>query len=165
MHYEKREVPVVAFVLAKEGKLGPELKAHAEDAPCPTEATPAAGSGVVNGKPAFCNGIFPLPPSTPTHVRFGGRNVKLSFVADTFSAGVYGHPMIDRTGLSGTFDFTLEWAPPRHGRLPSGEVIDMESDGPTFEEAVRDQLGLKLQSTKAPVEVPVVDHVEKPSEN
>jgi uncharacterized protein (TIGR03435 family) len=83
----------------------------------------------------------------------------LEFVADTFSAGAgFDRPIVDATGLAGTFDFTLEFVPEQ--RTP-----DSDQSGPTFAEAVRDQLGIKLQSQKGMVSVPVVDRVERPSAN
>src|SRR5579883_776513 len=60
-HYEDREVPVLAFALVRAGKTGPQLQPHSDETPCPTEQPTAAAPGVVNGLPAFCNGIYPLP--------------------------------------------------------------------------------------------------------
>jgi len=163
LRFEQREVPVMAFVLAKSGKLGPQLHAHADEAPCPTVQPDSSTPGVQKGKPQFCNGIFGLPASAPGLVRAGGRNVTLAFIADTFSAGAgFDRPMIDATGLAGTFDFTLEFAPERRG---SGAAPDVDPPGPTFTEALRDQLGIKLQSQKGLVSVPVLDHLERPSAN
>jgi uncharacterized protein (TIGR03435 family) len=73
--------------------------------------------------------------------------------------------VVDRTGLSGRYDFTLEWTP--ESNRPAASDTDAQSDlrGPTFEEALKEQLGLKLESTRAPVDVLVIDHVERPSEN
>jgi len=166
IRFEKREVPVFAFVLAKSGTTGPQLRPHLDTSPCPTEQPTAATPGVVDGLPAFCNGIYPLPASVPGRFRFGGRRVTIGFIADTFSAGTnLGRPMIDQTGLSGTFDFTLEWAQERRGPMPPGAEAQPELTGPTFQEALRDQLGIKLQSQKGPISVMVVDHVERPSAN
>jgi uncharacterized protein (TIGR03435 family) len=132
---------------------------------CPTEQPSLATPAVVNGKPVFCNGIYPLAPSASGRLRFGGRNVTVGFIADTFSAGVdLGRPMIDQTGLSGTFDFTLEWAQAIVGPAPPADTAP-DPNGPTFEQALRDQLGIKLQSRKSPMSVPVVDNVERPSSN
>jgi uncharacterized protein (TIGR03435 family) len=174
IHYEAREVPVLAFVLLKPGKTGPQLQPHPKDAPCPTNApspsepaspqTPLPSQTVAGGFPALCNGIINMPTSAPRHIRFGGRNVTVGFIADSlnWTAGL-GRPMLDQTGLSGTFDFTLEWAPemPR----PASPDFPSDSSGPSFEEALREQLGIKLQSQKGPVRVLVIDQVEHPSEN
>ena len=176
MHREMREVPVLAFVLAKPGKLGPNLQPHPDTSPCPTNAptqsqqptpqTPSPSQTVPGGFPALCNGIFGMPPATPGHLRIGARNLTLAFIADSLSGGVanLGRPMIDKTGLTGTFDFTLEWAPqPRLSAAPDADPPD--NAGPSLQEALEDQLGIKLQSGKASMNVYVLDHVEHPSEN
>jgi uncharacterized protein (TIGR03435 family) len=74
-------------------------------------------------------------------------------------------PLSDHTGLTGTFDFTLEWTPEMRGPLPPGADAQPEPSGPTFQESLRQQLGLKLESQKGPLDILVVDHVEHPSEN
>ena len=165
-HYETREEPVLACVLAKSGKTGPQLKPHSNRQPCPTEAPTSATPGVVDGLPVYCNGIYPLPPNVPGHFRFGGRNVTIQFIADTLSPGTRtGRPMIDQTGLTGTFDFSVEFALESRGPAPPGGADGTDLAGPTFEEALREQLGIKLQSQKGAVKVLVIDHVERPSAN
>jgi bla regulator protein blaR1 len=67
--------------------------------------------------------------------------------------------VIDQTGLIGRFDYKLEWAPE-----PTTPTADAPA-GPTFLQALEDQLGLKLKSTRAPVRTLVIDHIERPSEN
>jgi uncharacterized protein (TIGR03435 family) len=69
--------------------------------------------------------------------------------------GTLGASLVDPTGLTGRFDFTLEWTP---DSTP-------DPSGPSFQQAVREQLGLKLESQKGSVEVIVVDHVEHLSDN
>jgi uncharacterized protein (TIGR03435 family) len=166
MHYEDREVPVFAFVLVKGGKTGPELHPHQENAECPTEGAAATAAPLVGGKPAFCNGIYNLPGGGPGHFRFGGRNVTIGFIADTFSQGTnLGRPMIDRTGLDGKFDFTLEWTQEQRGPVPPGADASSDPSGPSFEQALREQLGIKLQPQKGTVRTLVLDHVERPSAN
>jgi uncharacterized protein (TIGR03435 family) len=64
--------------------------------------------------------------------------------------------IVDQTGLKGKYDLTLRWASVDDPR---------ESDGPSLFTAIQEQLGLKLESTKAPVNVLVIDHIERPSEN
>jgi uncharacterized protein (TIGR03435 family) len=166
-HYDDREVPVLAFTLPAGSKIGRDLLRHSDDSPCPTEALSTTTTPVIDAKPVFCNGIYPLKPTAPGRTRFGGRNVTLSFIADTFSAGVnLGRPIIDQTGLTGTFDFTLEWTQERPPSAPTAVPdASTETTGPTFEEALRDQLGLKLQSRKGPLRVLVVDRVERPTAN
>jgi uncharacterized protein (TIGR03435 family) len=74
-----------------------------------------------------------------------------------------GRPLLDKTGMLGTVDFILEWMPER--RESAQPATDDVSSGPNFQEAMREQLGLKLESEKGPLDVIVVDHVEDPSGN
>jgi uncharacterized protein (TIGR03435 family) len=81
--------------------------------------------------------------------------------------------VIDKTGLTGKYDFELNWTPDDglvpmfHGADGSPQKADPAPDasGPTIFTALQEQLGLKLQSAKGPVETLVIDHVEMPSEN
>ena len=72
-------------------------------------------------------------------------------------------PVVDRTGLIGGFDLSLEWQPDAP-QSPSANS-QPDKDGPTFLEALREQLGLKLEPQTGPATVLVVDHVEKPALN
>jgi uncharacterized protein (TIGR03435 family) len=79
-----------------------------------------------------------------------------------------GHNVLDKTGLTGKYDFTMQW-PREEGpgsMLDGGEGGNApESSGPSIFTVIQEQLGLKLESHKAPVEVLVIDHVEAPSAN
>ena len=78
-----------------------------------------------------------------------------------------GRPVIDRTGLAGSYDFTLKWntemgtAAPFG--LPPGAPPPADPDAPDVFTAVQEQLGLRLESARGPVAVVVVDRIEKPS--
>jgi uncharacterized protein (TIGR03435 family) len=105
-------------------------------------------------------------------VVIGSRDVTMDALAGTFSgdfAGPLGldRPVIDKTGLTGSFDFTLEWVRERRASLASDSPAPAPSDpvGPTVLEALSDQLGLKLVPTKTSLPVLVIDRVERPSEN
>jgi bla regulator protein blaR1 len=85
-----------------------------------------------------------------------------------------GRPGVDRTGLKGNFDFKLEWTPdaaqttvPGGGPPSPGADIPPAPDpsGPSLFTAIQEQLGLRLESQKGPVETIVIDRVERPSEN
>ena len=71
--------------------------------------------------------------------------------------GFVGGSVVDQTGLTGTFDFTLHWA--------MGNATPAGGDGPSLFTAIQEQLGLKLVSRVMPIEVLVVDTVDHPSEN
>ena len=68
--------------------------------------------------------------------------------------------VVDRTGLAGRFDIQLKWSPDLNDRPP-----ETTSDPPSIFTAVQEQLGLKLESAKSPVELIVIDHAERPGEN
>jgi uncharacterized protein (TIGR03435 family) len=70
-----------------------------------------------------------------------------------------GRFVLDGTGLSGTFDFILDWAPAVNG------IDDPSASGPSLMTAVQEQLGLSLESRKAPIETLIIDHIERPTEN
>lgn len=79
--------------------------------------------------------------------------------------------VLDQTGLSGNYDFTLEWTPTAAtGAAPPGSRLDPKvppppTDGPDLYSALQDQLGLKLDSSQGPTDVLFIDHIEKPAEN
>ncbi len=68
--------------------------------------------------------------------------------------------VIDKTGLSGTYDFDMQYSQAREKERDQDPTI-----WPQITDAVEDQLGLKLESTKGPIQVLVVDHIDRPSEN
>jgi uncharacterized protein (TIGR03435 family) len=72
-----------------------------------------------------------------------------------------GHPVTDSTGLDGVFDFTLDWSPSAGLRVESEDNASAAKDGPSIFTAIQEQLGLRLESGKGPVEVLVVDKVER----
>jgi uncharacterized protein (TIGR03435 family) len=165
-HFEIREVPVFELRLAKPGKPGPKLTSHAGGPPCDNP-----GPSPVRDVPGFhfaChNSTYVDLGST---LMLGSRDVSMDVLAGTISEALagplaFGRPIIDKTGLTGRFDFTLEWA--RERRTPADSDSSVASDpiGPTPLEALRDQLGLKLESTKASIPILVIDRVDRPSEN
>jgi uncharacterized protein (TIGR03435 family) len=74
-----------------------------------------------------------------------------------------GRPIINKTNLTGTYDFSLKFVPVAN--TAAGLDSNAEPTGPSFFTALEEQLGLKLESSKGPVEVLVIDSVQKPSEN
>lgn len=167
--YEMRQVPVFALLLARPGKTGPRLQAHPEASSCstvpPSHSSPAPPA-VAGGYPVLCGGLLEMRPSASGRLRQGARNVTMGFIATQLAAmGKLGRPVIDRTGLGGTFDFALEWVPETDVSQPPGSDFQPDPMGPTFLEALREQLGLRLDSEKGPTEVLVVDHLEHPSGN
>jgi len=169
IHKEIREVPVLALVLAKPGTTGPRLLAHSSDPPCSKTAPQAESPKVVlEGFPVACHGVVILAPSAPGSIRLGARDVTLSFIADALSGSAVANldrPVIDGTGLTGNFDFTLECTPEVHGPQPPDSTVPPDPSGPTFSEALQEQLGLKIKPQNGKVQMFVLDHVERPTEN
>jgi len=99
--------------------------------------------------------------SGPAPGRLVGTRASMAFLARALG-GSLGRPVIDDTGLNGQYDFTLSWSPD-DVRARNAEAAD--PSGPSLFTALQDQLGLKLESKKAPVEVIVIDHIGKPSPN
>lgn len=106
------------------------------------------------------------PPAPP---KFVGTRVPMYYFCWWLAQGGLptgiNHPISDQTGLKGFYDFTLEFAPDLTGRRgPNGEQPPT-FDGPDIFTALRQQLGLKLESGKGPVEVFVIESAERPTEN
>ncbi len=168
VHFETRQIPTYGLVLVRPGKTGPQLQPHSGASKCPP-APDGAASGppqtATDGFPTICGEIVRMPSSAPGRVRLGARNVAMPLVEnDLAGMAVFGdvdRPVLGQTGLAGTFDFSFEWTLPLPGPSPSRP----SESGPTFLEALKDQLGLKLDSQKGPVDVLVIDHVEEPSAN
>jgi uncharacterized protein (TIGR03435 family) len=76
-----------------------------------------------------------------------------------------GRPVIDQTGLTGTFDFVVEFASEPRAAAADDSPLPSTPDGPTRLEALRDQLGLKLEAAKEWLPVLMIDRVARPSEN
>ena len=82
------------------------------------------------------------------------------------AGNVVDRPVVDKTGLTGKFDFTVEFAPETNDRhADDGASFPPQSAGPTFYEALREQLGLRLVAQKGVVDVIVIDHLERPKED
>jgi bla regulator protein BlaR1 len=166
VHFETQVVPVLAMVLVKAGKTGPKLRPHSEGVPC--EATPAT-----NGPPAHDTDVFPpvcdaymMTVNPNAMPRAGSRNTTMALLAGALPGmGKLDRPVVDQTGLTGRFDFSIEWAQESNGPSPPTADGPADLQGPTFLGALREQLGLKLESAKAPLQILAVDHVERPSEN
>jgi uncharacterized protein (TIGR03435 family) len=164
VHFETREASVQALTLIQPGKLGPKLRPHADGPPCGDY-----GAAQLTPGPLGVEGVtFPPDCDSGTIINrpngmllFGYRNATMDLIASSLSrlAGLgLGRPIIDKTDLQGRYDFTIEW-------LPDSPASAADPIGPTVVQALRDQLGLQLKSTKSPIQVLVIDRMERPSEN
>ena len=178
VHMETREVPIYALVKAQPGEqLGPSLKRSTMDCgPLRAEraATIAAAARARGGRVA----VPPPPaPNEPVQcqMRVSGRggaalnyragNITMSALASALRPYV-GREVVDRTGLSGEFDFDLQFsAPPTTGSVDAGIPVAPLDDAASIFTALQEQLGLKLEPTRGPVELMVIDSAERPTEN
>lgn len=169
IHFESQNVPAFALTLAKPGKTGPMIRPHAEGPPCQTLA-PQSGRGVSLDRsvvfPRECS-VFGLSRK-PGHIFLAGsRDTTMELIAASLASlpGGLDRPVVDRTGLAGKYDFTIEWTSVANAPGTLTPEAQPDSQGVSFLEAIKEQLGLRLEPVKAPVNVLVIDHVERPSEN
>lgn len=171
MHTESRRVPVYELVLAKPETLGPRLRVFSEtEAACSNEAPswgqePAAPvARIEGGFPAYCGAAVMMPGEAAGQTRIGGRRLTMEDIATAVGGvgNIVDWPVLDRTGLSGTFDMMLDFA--MDNPDPARAGLDMPL-GPSLAAALKQQLGLKMQSGTAAVEVVVLNHIQKPSDN
>jgi uncharacterized protein (TIGR03435 family) len=175
IHAETQQAPIFALVLLNPGKTGPQLQPYPDGTPCdasivstPTATGTPSPSGLVAGQfPQICGGYANMRPSTPGRLKAGARNVTIQVMADQFPALANDpdRPVFDRTGLTGTYDFAIEFTPQFNGPLPPGVNFQPDPTGPTFLEALKEQLGLKLDPQTGPVDVFILDQVEEPTAN
>ena len=144
LHRETKEMPVYTLVA---GKNGPKLQANAGE---------------------------PGPRMQMGRGQLIGKKVPMTMLVQQLSQQL-GRPVVDKTDLKGEYDFKLVWtpqpgeggamfAPPGGPGGPEGPPLS-DPDGPSIFSAIQEQLGLKLESEKGPVEILVLDRVEKPTEN
>jgi uncharacterized protein (TIGR03435 family) len=136
VHHEIKELPVYALVVAKGGSKLKESKL--ED---PSQGRLEDGEGQLT---AIC--------------------MPLLFALRAFTQEL-GRPVLDQTGLTGNYDFTLRWAPDQKQMASPTNAAVSDMAGPSLFTAIQEQLGLKLEPTKGPVDTIVIDHVEPPTEN
>jgi uncharacterized protein (TIGR03435 family) len=163
VHHETRELPAYMLTLARnDGTLGPHLVKSAVDCDA-LRRDGVAPPPALQGQPPVCGGRLGAG-----HLIFNG--FPLSRLSENLSVWVERF-VIDRTGLTGTYDYDLQWSLDHVPQFdPMGApmrtpVTTAEPSGPSLFTALQEQLGLKLESTRGPVDVLVIDHVEYPTEN
>ena len=177
-HVETRELPIFNLVIARtDGRLGPDLKRTPAECVAIVEeriasAKAAAGRG---GPPALPPLGDPNGPPPCGFQRMGvgliagsGRTLSdlLPVLADLVS-----RPVVDKTGLTGMYDFTLRFAPESAGSpgvlkllgLAGAPPPAVDPNAPSLTAALQEQLGLKLEGARGPVEVVVIDKFERPT--
>jgi uncharacterized protein (TIGR03435 family) len=164
LHTESRDLDAYALVMVKPGVTGPALKASPTDCKALAEQLRQGKLPPTASQPV--NGIMPCS--------IMGRIGQIAFDGFPMSqaagmmVGQAGRPVVDRTGLTGNWQFLLSFAQERPIGAPApppGEPTAADPNAPSFFTALQEQLGLKLESTKAPFDVTVIDSVEHPAED
>ena len=153
-HTEQRDLPTYDLVMARsDGRLGPKISRADFDCGARTTATPPKAGP--SGDPV-CT------------ITFGpGRILVRGFSIGRFAGGLVGQiqrMVVDKTGLTGPWNFELLYTPDQPVRL-NGAIVPPNPDAPSLFTAVQEQLGLKLESSRGPVDVLVIDRVNRPTED
>ncbi|MGA2217045.1 MAG: TIGR03435 family protein [Terracidiphilus sp.] len=140
-HREQKEFSIYELTVAKGGS---KLK--------PSTAPP-------DDPPQVVSTVYPDRMTLPA------RNVTMSDLTSLMQRAMLDRPVVDKTGLTGRYDFDLEWAPDE--TQFGGEVPTAPNDAPNppLFTAIQQQLGLKLEATRGPVQALVIDTAERPSAN
>jgi uncharacterized protein (TIGR03435 family) len=145
-HKESRELPIYELVVARsDGQLGPKL----HPSTCVAGRTPDGNR---------C-GFRPGPGV------FVGTDVAVAMRIDASLSSEVHRMVVDRTGLAGTLDIDLHWLPDNPALGPQPDTPPPSPGDPSIFTALQEQLGLKLESTRGPVDVLVIDHVEHSNED
>jgi bla regulator protein BlaR1 len=160
VHQETRDMPIYSLSIGKNGpKLQPGIGKDCFDPSTTGGPPPAPPPGQSMARP--CGGFNMLSG------RMAGAKVTMSRFAAVLSR-YFGQTVMDKTGLDGTYDISLQWTPQEtQALLRPGEpgATPADPSGPSIFTAIQEQLGLKLDSQKGPVEILVIDRAERPAEN
>jgi uncharacterized protein (TIGR03435 family) len=139
-HREAKDFSIFELQVTKGGaKLKPT--AAALDTP------PSVGPGVVY----------------PQRIVLPGRNASMGDLVSLLQRAILDRPVIDKTGLSGRYDFDMEWAPDETQFGGDVPVASADAPSPPLFRAIQDQLGLRLVATRGPVDALIVDAAQRPS--
>jgi uncharacterized protein (TIGR03435 family) len=167
VHFENKDVPSLAMTLVTPGKPGPKLVPHAGGPPCPIAWSATPGAKAADVFPPNCESAAMWDRRGMRLI--GDRNTTMPLLADALYsygniAGEVEKPVVDKTGLTGTYDFKLEYPLPDKAADDAAKTAPKKTAAPKptpFLNAVRDQLGLKLTPSKGTLRVLVIDHVGK----
>lgn len=151
-----KELPVDALVVSKNGA---KVKEVSPDEPASPPQTPMPGVTI----PGLQPGTSRISMGSGKEM-FEGRALTISKLVDFLSRS-NGRMVIDQTGLKGTYDFTLQFALETGPFGSSPTAAPEANDVETLRVALQNQLGLRLESTKAPVDTIVIEHIEEPTAN
>jgi len=145
-HREEKEFSIYALTVASGG---PKVKK--------SDGPPS------DGRPALVYRMFP-----ERRALLPARDATMAELASAMQQGPVDRPVMDRTGLTERYDFSLDFAPDEgafFGMMATRPPLPDGEAKPSLFTAVEQQLGLRLEATKGPVEIFVIDHAERPSEN
>jgi uncharacterized protein (TIGR03435 family) len=143
-HTETRQEQIYALVVARaDGRLGPQLKPSTVNCSAPGPASPACGTNT---------------NSNSAGGRMVGTGHSMEALVNALGSFGLSRMVVDRTGLNGVFDFELRWSPD-----DARATATAPNDSPSIFAALQEQLGLRLESRRGPVEFLVVDSVERPA--
>jgi uncharacterized protein (TIGR03435 family) len=153
-HHESRSFPIYALTRTRPDRLGDQFRKVQADCPGEPARAPSPSDAAVG-----C-GAFRLVG--PGHLK--GHAVTIPMVVSLFSnLPVVGRGVVDRTGLDGAYDLELEWNP--NAARSADANAAATTNAPSFFTAVQEQLGLKLDATRGPVDVVVIDRARLPTPN
>ena len=168
VHRETRELPLyVLSIAAADRRLGPRLTRTTVDCVA-ILAKLYPPNGPAAPPPPFVPGQPPPCGSTGGPGQVLAQGMTIAQLASNLSGRV-NRVVVDKTGLTGNFDINLEWMPDQFqgagplGALPGAPPSLPDGAGPSIYTALQEQLGLKLDSTKGPADVLVIDRVEQPT--
>ena len=155
IHRETKEMPIYALTVARNG---PKLEAS-QGGPCldPVGGHEPSFDDLASGRIMPCGRVYNTPG------KMLGSRVSMAKFASSLSTTV-SRPVVDETGLTGIYDIALKWLPDDSSTPPGPDVptpATLADQGPSIFTALQEQLGLRLEAQKGPVEVLVIDHVEK----
>lgn len=163
VHHESRELPTYVIMLAhNDGTLGPSIRKSEVDCDA-LEKSGAAPPRPVPGQPPLCGGRFGAGRIMMNGFPLSQLALNLSTWTERF--------VVDRTGLDGAFNYDLQWVV---DQMPMFDQIGAPSRalatspdpaGPSLFTAMQEQLGLRLEPSRGPVDILVIDHIEKPTED
>jgi len=175
-HTESRELPLYDLVLARsDGRLGPELRPSKSECSKADELAADQGAALAKGdlasfvgKPGPCM-VTTDTSGGPLNLMMRGDGQEMKQLVEVLSQ-LTGRAVRDKTGLTGRYDFAMKMdlqmvlalAQRMGANIPAAAANIPQSDGSSLTTALNEQLGLKLESTRGPVDVVVIDSVEAP---
>lgn len=166
VHWERKNAPVMVLSLVKTGKLGRGLSRDTDSTPCspdwPTTTNPSFAK-ISGGYPAHCGAFFGMGGGGAGGFNLAARQMTMAQLGEYISTELALHfdrPVIDKTGLDGAFNMKLNY---------TIEALGTQAQSPDYQaaltQALKDELGLKLEPGTGLVDELVIDHIEEPTPN